>query len=145
MSNPRASLVPISAFSAARARTWLALFAALAALVLLVSGCSSPDNSAAATGETTKVTVRVNGMLYDTDVIEVPYGNRLEVTFENTSLDVHDLRFANGKATSRLAGGKVEVVDVGIITEDMEGWCTVAGHRQQGMELDVVVTGAPAK
>ena len=145
MSNPRASLVSAATLPAARPRIWLALFAVLAALVLLVSGCSSPDNSAAATGETTKVTVRVNGMLYDTDVIEVPYGNRLEVTFENTSRDVHDLRFANGKATQRLAGGKTEVIDVGIITEDMEGWCTIAGHRQQGMELDVVVTGAPAK
>ncbi|NLA09152.1 MAG: hypothetical protein GX871_02935 [Microbacteriaceae bacterium] len=145
MSNPRASLVSAAAVPAARPRIWLALFALLAALVLLVSGCSSPDNSAAATGETTKVTVRVNGMLYDTDVIEVPYGNRLEVTFENTSRDVHDLRFANGKASQRLAGGKAEVIDVGVITEDMEGWCTIAGHRQQGMELDVVVTGAPAE
>lgn len=130
------------------ARLWAAVIATLAVLVLLVSGCSAPGgnsgNEAAATGEVTAVTVRVNGMLYDTDVIEVPYGNRLEVTFENTGLELHDLRFANGVSTKRLGSGKSEVIDVGVITEDMDGWCTIAGHRQQGMELVVVVTGGPA-
>lgn len=142
MSHTSASVVPTS-----RPRFWALLVALSAVLMLVVSGCSASgaDNSDAATGEVTKVTVGVKGMLYDTDVIEVPYGNRLEVTFENTAPEVHDIRFGNGARSERLTSGRSEVIDVGIITEDMDGWCTIAGHRQQGMELDVIVTGARQK
>ncbi|NLA09153.1 MAG: multicopper oxidase domain-containing protein [Microbacteriaceae bacterium] len=103
----------------------------------------SPGEGVAASGQVTRVTVQVTGMRFDTDVIEVPYGNRLEVTFENTGTDVHDLTFENGARTQRLAPGESETIDVGVIGADMAGWCTVAGHRQMGMELSVVVTGAP--
>ena len=142
MSHTSASILPTS-----RPRLVVALVALMAVFVLLASGCSAAgsDNSDAATGEVTKVTVGVNGMLYDTDVIEVPYGNRLEVTFENTAPEVHDIRFGNGARSERLTSGRSEVIDVGVITEDMAGWCTIACHRQQGMELKVVVTGAPKK
>lgn len=136
-----------SALTLTTARLWAALIAGLAVLVLLISGCSAPGNNAgadaAATGEVTSVTVGVTGMLYDTSVIEVPYGNRLEVTLDNTGMEMHDLRFDNGARTKRLAPGRSEVIDVGVITGDMDGWCTIAGHRAQGMELVVVVTGAP--
>lgn len=137
-----------SALTPTTARLWAALIAGVAVLVLLLSGCSAQGNDAdaadaAATGEVTSVTVGVSGMLYDTSVIEVPYGNRLEVTFDNTGMGMHDLRFENGARTERLAPGRSEVIDVGVITRDMDGWCTIAGHRAQGMELVVVVTGAP--
>ena len=33
---------------------------------------------------------------------------------------------------------------MGLIGADLAGWCSIAGHRQMGMELTVVVTGAPA-
>jgi len=74
----------------------------------------------------------------------VPYGDDLVVTFRNTGTDVHDLTFANGVRTQRLAPGESETIDVGLIGADLDGWCSIAGHRQMGMELTVVVTGAPA-
>ena len=129
--------------------------AAFTVLALCVAGGVAADPVAAgisavapgagveASGQVTRVTVQVTGMRFDTGVIEVPYGNRLEVTFENTGTDVHDLTFENGARTQRLAPGESETIDVGVIGVDMAGWCTVAGHRQMGMELAVVVTGAP--
>ena len=57
---------------------------------------------------------------------------------------MHDLTFANGVRTQRLAPGESETIDVGLIGADLDGWCSIAGHRQMGMELTVVVTGAPA-
>ncbi len=33
-------------------------------------------------------------------------------------------------------------MDVGVITADSEGWCSVAGHRQQGMLFHVKATGS---
>ncbi|MEU1971042.1 multicopper oxidase domain-containing protein [Microbacterium sp. NPDC019599] len=104
----------------------------------------APSQGVVATGETTAVTVRVDGMRFDPAVIEVPYGDRLVVTFENTGTDVHDLTFANGVRTGRLAPGASEKIDVGLVGADFQGWCSIAGHRQMGMELTVEVTGAPA-
>lgn len=105
-------------------------------------------SSAAATGEITQVTVRVDGMAFTPSVIEVPAGNTLEVTFENTGDQRHDLKFANGAATEAIAPGATTTLDVGVIGADMDGWCTLPGHRQMGMELQVIAVGgeqAPAE
>lgn len=139
----------------ARPRRALAVVAGFAALALCVAGGVAADPAASGisvapgpgevveSGRTTEVTVRVEGMRFDPAIIEVPYGDRLVVTFENTGADVHDLTFANGVRSARLAPGAVEVLDVGIIGADLAGWCSIAGHRQMGMELVVRVTGAP--
>ncbi|NLF89840.1 MAG: multicopper oxidase domain-containing protein, partial [Corynebacterium marinum] len=42
------------------------------------------------------------------------------------------------------APGEAVTFDAGVFTADTEGWCTVAGHRAQGMVFDVVVTGGTA-
>ena len=130
------------------------LVAGFAVLALCVAGGVAADPAAAGiavagpvvdvavTGETTHVTVQVEGMHFTPDVIEVPVGNALEVTFENTGTDVHDLTFANGVRTARLAPGAAETIEVGVIGADMAGWCSIAGHRQMGMELEVVAVGA---
>lgn len=138
-----------------RPRQALGVVAGFAALALCVAGGVAADPAASgipitqgpgeviATGETTEVTVQVRGMRFTPAEIEVPYGDRLVVTFENTGADVHDLTFANGVRSARLAPGDAEVLDVGLIGADLAGWCAIAGHRQMGMELIVRVTGAP--
>lgn len=132
-----------------------AVVAGFASLALCVAGGVAADPAAAgigvaaasdvvATGQTTRVTVEVTGMHYTPSTIEVPAGDALEVTFHNTGSDVHDLTFANGVRTDRLAPGGTQVVEVGVIGADLEGWCSIAGHRQMGMELTVRVTGVGA-
>jgi plastocyanin len=111
--------------------------AAFAAAILLLAGCASGP-SVTPTGETTEVTVTVSGMLYVPNVIEVPLGNRLVVTFENTGTDFHDLQFDNNVSSIRLAPGDSQVLDVGVISTDLDGWCTVGNHRAMGMELVVL-------
>ncbi|WP_029146332.1 multicopper oxidase domain-containing protein [Microbacterium luticocti] len=77
--------------------------------------------------------------------IEVPAGTRLKIELTNTDPSmVHDLVFANGVAGSRLAPGKSETIDVGVITGDLDGWCSIIGHRQLGMTMTIVATGAGA-
>ena len=131
-----------------------AVAAAFTALALCVAGGVAADPAAVgisttqqgdvvASGQTTSVTVQVSGMRFVPEVLEVPYGDLLVVTFENTGTDVHDLTFANGVRTERLSPGASETIEVGIIGTDLDGWCSIAGHRQMGMELRVLVTGAP--
>ncbi|WP_166982201.1 multicopper oxidase domain-containing protein [Paramicrobacterium fandaimingii] len=129
------------------------LVTAASVILLAVAGGIAVDPAAAgintlggseaqATGETTTLEVTVDGMRFVPDVLEVPAGNRLVVEFTNTGTDIHDLTFANGVSTERLAPGDSETIDVGVISDDMEGWCSVTGHRAMGMELSVVAVGA---
>lgn len=129
--------------------------AAFAVLALCVAGGVAADPAAVgistaagssdvtASGNVTEVTVEVEGMRYTPAEIDVPYGDELVVTFRNTGTDVHDLTFANGVRSQRLAPGASETISVGLIGADLDGWCSIAGHRQMGMELHVRVTGAP--
>jgi nitrite reductase (NO-forming) len=145
---------PSSARPAAPPRRSGAVVAASLALALCVAGGVAADPASVGisttgptevtpSGETTEVTVQVSGMRFTPAVIEVPYGNALVVDFHNTGTDVHDLTFANGVRTSRLAPGASERIEVGVLGADLDGWCSIAGHRQMGMELRVDVVGGP--
>lgn len=122
--------------SVPRMRRHLVSAATLAAAVLVLAGCASGP-SVPATGETTEITVTVEGMRFVPDVVEVPVGDELVITFENTGNEMHDLTFANGAASAHLAPGETEVIEVGVIADDLDGWCSVSNHRAMGMELTV--------
>ncbi len=84
-------------------------------------------------------------MRFTPNRIEVPAGTRLVIEVANTDDEqVHDLVFANGVAGRRLAPGEKQTIDVGVITADLDGWCSILGHRQMGMTLQIVATGAEA-
>jgi len=95
------------------------------------------------TGKTTYVSVAMEHMDYSTPTIRVPAGNRLVLRLRNADDDmVHDLVLANGKKSGRLAPGESTTMDVGVVTHDVAGWCSVPGHRQMGMKLAILATGA---
>jgi nitrite reductase (NO-forming) len=99
-----------------------------------------------ATGETTTVEVQARDMRFTPDTISVPAGNRLVVVLTNTDdEDVHDLVLDSGADSGRLSPGETARIDIGVVGRDLEGWCSVIGHKQMGMVLTVDVTGtAPA-
>src|SRR5690606_7741520 len=92
-----------------------------------------------ATGRTTTVEVEAADMRFVPDVIPVPAGDRLVVELTNTDDDVHDLVLADGSTTGRVAPGETVTLDVGVVVGDLDGWCSVAGHRLMGMTLTVDV------
>jgi len=95
------------------------------------------------TGRTTYVTVSMTHMRYSKPEIEVPAGNRLVISLRNDDEDmVHDLVLATGESSGRLSPGQSARMDVGVVDRDIAGWCSVPGHRQMGMTLDIVATGA---
>lgn len=105
---------------------------------------AAAGQDSAAAAATTTVAVTAAGMEFTPSVVEVPAGNRLvlEVTNADTTGQVHDLVLATGLDTGRLVPGQTVSLDAGIITSDVEAWCSVAGHRQMGMTLDIVAVGA---
>lgn len=105
---------------------------------------SSSVSSIKATGKTTKVTVKVDGMSFTPSDIKVPAGNKLAITFNNTGDQRHDLVLSNGAKTATIAPGASVELDGGVITSNLDGWCSLPGHRQMGMSLTVSMTGAAA-
>ncbi|MGM7697340.1 multicopper oxidase domain-containing protein [Microbacterium sp. A84] len=104
---------------------------------------SAPVGADDADAPVITVAVEAANMRFTPDVIDVPVGTRLVIELTNTDAgQLHDLVFANGAGGSRLAPGDTETIDVGVITADVDGWCSIAGHRQMGMTLTVRATGA---
>ncbi|WP_022867290.1 multicopper oxidase domain-containing protein [Schaalia vaccimaxillae] len=94
------------------------------------------------TGHTTEVTVGVDGMSFTPSTIEVPVGDELVITFENTGDQRHDLVLENGQSSGSVAPGDSVVIEAGVISQDMRGWCSLPGHEQSGMTLTIHATGA---
>jgi nitrite reductase (NO-forming) len=113
-----------------------------------LGGTASPARSGsgvAPTGEVTRVSVRAVDMAYEPALIEVPAGDRLVIELTNADpTTAHDLTLGGGVGTPRLRPGESAVLDVGVVGESAQAWCSVVGHRGMGMVLDVVVTGSAA-
>jgi nitrite reductase (NO-forming) len=124
---------------------------ALAVLAVAVGGAVDPaalgrvgsaDAGVAPTGRTVEVEVVAREMRFTPDSVEVAAGDRLVITLRNESAgDVHDLVVETGADTGRIAPGEEAVLDVGVVGRDLDGWCSVVGHRQMGMTFAVEVTG----
>lgn len=114
----------------------------LLTMMLALAGCAaSPVEDPDAPVQTVQVDA-VN-MRFTPDVIEVPVGTRLVIELTNTDpSQLHDLVLANGAAGTHLAPGDSESIDVGVVTEDIDGWCSISNHRAMGMTLTVVAVGA---
>ena len=95
-----------------------------------------------ATGRVTRVRVEAADMRFTPATVRVPAGDRLVVDVVNADdEDVHDLVLDSGADSGRLAPGESARVDVGVVGRDIEGWCSVVGHRQMGMVFHVRVSG----
>ena len=99
-------------------------------------------SSVTSTGHTTRVSVGVEGMAFTPNHIEVPLGDRLIIDFTNSGDQRHDLVFETGVSSGSLAAGEAKELDLGVIAGDIEGWCSLPGHREMGMTLHVQATGA---
>lgn len=98
-----------------------------------------------ATGHTTRVAVTARGMRFVPDAIDVPVGDRLVIDLHNTDpANVHDLVLETGPRSGRLAPDARASVDAGVVGGDIEGWCSIVGHRQMGMTMSIRATGAAA-
>ncbi len=141
-----------------RARTgdgwWVTTFVigmtSLIIAVIAVVGAFTDDTDGAAAATPgavdapTSFEITLGDMFVSPASIEVPAG--VEITFHvtNTGVMAHDLKVDGTSGVDLLAPGDSASVTVGPFTADAQAWCTVPGHRQAGMVLDIVVVGAAA-
>ena len=137
-----------------KAFTGTGLMAGVAALALAISlgvgidpgavGISTHSTTAEGsveTGNTIRVEVVANGMVFTPNRVEVERGDRLVIDLVNEdTTTLHDLSIGDQR-TSRLKAGERAELDLGPVQASIQGWCTVVGHRQMGMVFDVIVRG----
>ncbi|TFC18078.1 copper oxidase [Cryobacterium algoritolerans] len=148
---PPASARPAPAATVPPRRTG-AVLAATGALLLAVTGGVALDPSAVglagaaaampSTGQTTTVDVVMKNTRFTPDTVRVPVGDTLVLNLSNADDMVHNLVFENGVVSGSVAPGAATTIDVGVVGADINGWCSIAGHKLLGMVLDVVAVGA---
>lgn len=102
---------------------------------------SSQSQEVAPTGEVVRVEVKAVDMAYEPSSITVNAGDHviIELVNEDPS-NIHDLAFGTLRS-ERIRHGERTELDLGIVGESTQGWCTVVGHRQMGMTFDIHVEG----
>lgn len=107
-----------------------------------VAVASRPSTVVAATGRVVRVAVTAKDMRFSPAQVHIARGDRLVVELTNADAMTHDLVIGSAR-TARIAPGAHAELDAGVIGDQVQGFCSVAGHRQQGMVFTVVVDGAP--
>lgn len=103
---------------------------------------ASRDTEVTPTGRVVRASLTVEGMRFVPDTVSVAPGDHLLITLDNTADQVHDLVLDTGASTGRVAAGARAELDAGIVAGPIEGWCSIAGHRAQGMVMHVTTAGA---
>ncbi len=127
-----------------QATSALACLALVAAVMSGIGGGIGGQDASAGvtpTGNTTEIHIEAVGMRFTPESVTVPAGDRLVLTVVNSDDQVHDLVLATGHDTGRLAPGESSTLDVGVVGADIDGWCSIVGHRQQGMAFRIVAEG----
>lgn len=141
----RSSRFPADA-SLARARARSGRLAGVV-LVLAVAAVGCAADGPAASGRAAASEVRVGLIDYEITTPNVavrPGSATLEVT--NAGRTAHDLRVAGEETDAHLATlepGESATLDVEVAAgeDELTLWCTLPGHRRQGMETTLPVAG----
>ncbi len=118
---------------------------ALLALILAVIGIVLPaQRDSAIPNLATEFEIELGEMFVSPNSIEVAVGETITLHVTNTGLVAHDLKLDGQTGTALLAPGASETIVLGPLSADAEAWCTVAGHRQAGMLLNITVVAGTA-
>jgi nitrite reductase (NO-forming) len=73
--------------------------------------------------------------------IEVPAGTEVFVRVTNAGTMSHDLKLGGTTGTPMIEPGETVEASLGVVDDSTEAWCTVPGHKESGMVLQIVVQG----
>ena len=89
------------------------------------------------------IVIEMQDMRFIPDVIEVKPAEEVTLRLINRDDMAHDLK-VNNVVSGRIPPGESKDLNIGAIETDTQGWCTIAGHRSQGMVLNFKVATPPA-
>ncbi|MGE2833554.1 multicopper oxidase domain-containing protein [Mycobacterium sp. SMC-4] len=120
---------------------------AVVALAVALAGTGQTSRPVASTAEQVRtVDVTLQDMRIRPDILDVAPGTHVVLRVTNTDAMPHDLRVDTGARTPLLRQGQTALLDLGVVDADVQGWCTVAGHRAAGMTMSIrTAAGAPGE
>ena len=118
-----------------------ALIVSIVAVIGAFGNDSGASDVVSPAGET-EFAITLGEMSVSPKSIEVPAGQRITFNVTNTGTMSHDLKVLGSMGTDLLPPGESATVTVGPFGEDVQAWCTVPGHREAGMVLNITVLGA---
>ena len=115
-----------------------------------LGGCADDGNDTAlaqasaadAAAGATVVEVELGDLWVKPASIDVPAGASVVLNVTNTGAMPHDLAVGGVGGTGLLQPGATAQLLAGPFTGSTQAWCTVPGHKEAGMVLDIVVGGA---
>lgn len=113
-------------------------------IVAFAPGRTEPGQTAGATAAATRAgpfDIELGDLYVKPSSINVPPGATVELRVRNAGKMEHSLEL-DGKGGTMLKPGESETITWGPLTTSVKAWCTVAGHRDSGMVLDILVDGA---
>lgn len=118
---------------------WLAVLASVVGGGLALAGQYSNDSAATALYQR-EVSVQLLDFEITPDVISVKPLTEINFVVENLGDVQHDLTISERLTTGRMAPGERAELASGVIQNDLVIWCSIKGHREQGMEAFIQVT-----
>ena len=116
-------------------------------MVLVISGATrAPSETtpqvATASPASVSFDIELGDMYIKPATITVPNGANVVLHITNAGVMPHDFKTEGGAATPLISPGASSDLTVGPMTASNAAWCTIAGHKQAGMNLAIVVTGS---
>ncbi len=94
-------------------------------------------------GQVRTFSVQLGDLWVRPSSISVASGTRAVLRVENRGGESHDLQLEGGKVgTGMLDPGQSRTVDIGLVGQTEQLWCTVPGHKAAGMILTITVPGS---
>ena len=112
------------------------------AFAVIAAFAAGDDGSATLVSTTTTKDVELVEYSISPASIEVPAGTELVVVVTNKGTMPHDLKLEGTTGTDLLQPGDSQRVSLGVIDHSTQAWCTIPGHKELGMVMDIVATGS---
>ena len=101
----------------------------------------APEPAAPQSVEPVAFDVELGDLYIKPAAIDVPAGAPIVLNVTNVGSQEHNLGI-EGEEGTPIAAGQATVLNWGPLTESTPAWCTIAGHKEAGMVLQVNVVGA---
>jgi nitrite reductase (NO-forming) len=131
----------------------LAVFGSMMAILIAVVGVGfgmravdEAGEGVATGGEPVTVQIELGDLYVRPSSIDVPANTELIVEVTNVGAMAHDLKLEGETGTELIEPGGRASASLGVVSETTtQAWCTVPGHKEAGMVLDINVTGTATR
>ncbi|MFN8506335.1 MAG: multicopper oxidase domain-containing protein [Dehalococcoidia bacterium] len=111
---------------------------------VITAGRTSAGSTGGTNGAGGSISIELGDLYVKPSKINVAPGQKVTLVVTNAGSVQHDLKVNGTEGTELIAPGKSQTIEIGPFDASTQAWCTVPGHKQAGMILNIEVAGAAA-